>query len=168
MCRCTTVKRPILFLLRWQRGNVMSLQPLELIFVWRVPQAGSSFVSISAKESYLMTFTLKNVIILTPVASNFAFVSVAKWATEYEEPATDAFKIQWSRIIDVYHFSLILRWMISLTWKSLFLSLICNRPTNWLWCKAVVEECRNVDDHVSTSEAAKQSTSSDAWTSWFY
>ena len=41
-----------------------------------------------------MTFTLKNVIILTPVASNFACVSVAKWATEYEEPATDAFKIQ--------------------------------------------------------------------------
>ena len=40
--------------------------------------------------------------ILPPVASNFAGVPVTKWATEYEEPATDAFKIQWSRIIDVY------------------------------------------------------------------
>ena len=146
MCRCTTVKRPILFLLRWQRGNVMSLQPLELIFVWRVPQAGSSFVSISAKESYLMTFPLKNVIILTPVASNFACVSVAKWATEYEEPAGDALKFNHPEsLMCVNNCSSILRWMISLTWKSLFLCLsICNWPVNWLWRRAVVEERGNV------------------------
>ena len=39
-----------------------------------------------------MTFMLKNVMILPPVASNFAGVSVTKWATEYEEPAGDALK----------------------------------------------------------------------------
>ena len=157
MYRCATAKRPILFLLRWQRGNVRffwsmichhvtSLKALEHIFLWRAAQAGSSFVSM-----------LKDVIILPHVASKFAGVSITKWAIEYEEHAGDALKfnhVESSMFID--YCSSILRWMISLTWKSLFLYLsICNRPVNWLWCRAVVEECGNADGCVSTSEATK-------------
>ena len=63
-----------------------------------------------------MTIMLKNMMILPPVASNFAGVSITKWASEYEEPAGDALKFNYPEsLMCVNDCSSILSGMISLT-----------------------------------------------------